>query len=203
MAFSLGHGADLGQRLLGRRDEFGALARALGRQLGVATDDETLAGIVVRGDLRHVALVEQRELQRAALGRQGLDGRGAQRGDPIEAGRLEVGVDARLGDHAAIADQHDALQPKGRKRGAACAPDLKACSDRRDCLRRPRWRPGSPPACTNADSVEAGHALNEPDCVGGEALRTIDACLNMGIGLGRSGGAPCRGQATRSLQAIP
>ena len=29
-----------------------------------------------------------------------------------EARRLEVGVDARLGDHAAIADQHDALQPK-------------------------------------------------------------------------------------------
>jgi hypothetical protein len=89
-----------------------ARLRALGRQFGVATDDETLAGIVVRGDLRHVALVEQRELQGAALGSQGLDGRGAQRGDPIEAGGLEVGVDARLGDHAAIADQHDAFQPK-------------------------------------------------------------------------------------------
>ena len=87
IALSLGRRADLGQRLLGRIDEFGALARALGRQFGVATDDETLAGIVVRGDLRHVALVEQRELQGAALGRQGLDGRGAQRGDPIRSRR--------------------------------------------------------------------------------------------------------------------
>ena len=112
LRFSLGHRADLDERLLGRLEEFGALARALGRQLGVATDDETLAGIVVRDDLRHVALVEQRELQGAALGRQGLDRRGAQRGDPVEAGGLEVGVDARLGDHAAVADEHDALQPK-------------------------------------------------------------------------------------------
>src|SRR5271157_1288904 len=72
ITLSLGHCADLGQRRLGRLDEVGTLARALGRQFGVATDDETLAGIVVRGDLRHVALVEQRELQRAALGLSGI-----------------------------------------------------------------------------------------------------------------------------------
>ena len=71
IAFALGHRADLDERLLGRLEEFGALARALGRELRVAADDEALAGIVVRDDLRHVALVEQRELQGAALGRQG------------------------------------------------------------------------------------------------------------------------------------
>ena len=63
IALSLGHRADLDERLLGRLEEFGALARALGRELRVAADDEALAGIVVRDDLRHVALVEQRELQ--------------------------------------------------------------------------------------------------------------------------------------------
>ncbi len=95
---------NLGELFLGRGDEFAALAGALGRQLGVATDNETLAGIVVRNDLRHVALVEQRPpgcdpgVQEAALGRQGLDGRGAQRRDPVEAGGLDVGVDARPRD---------------------------------------------------------------------------------------------------------
>ena len=75
---------------------------------------DRLAGIIVRGDLRHVALVEQRELQGAALGRQGLYRRDAQRGDPVDAGGAEIGVDVRLGDHAAVADQHDALQPKAQ-----------------------------------------------------------------------------------------
>jgi hypothetical protein len=56
---------------------FGALARALGREFRVAADNEALAGIVVRDDLRHVALVEQGELQGAALGRQGLNVAGA------------------------------------------------------------------------------------------------------------------------------
>ena len=62
---------------LGRGDELAALARALGRQFRVATDDEPLAGVVVGGDFRHVALVEERELQRSALGGQSLDGRSA------------------------------------------------------------------------------------------------------------------------------
>lgn len=54
-------------------------------------------------------LVEQRHLQRPTFG-QRPDGGGAQRRDPIEAGRLELLVYAGLGDHAAIADQHDMLQ---------------------------------------------------------------------------------------------
>ena len=71
-------------------------------------------GKSVRNDLRHVALDEQRGLQGAALGRERLDRRGAQRGDPVEAGGREIGVDARLGGHAAVADEHDALQPEAR-----------------------------------------------------------------------------------------
>jgi hypothetical protein len=45
-------------------------------------------------------------LQGAAV-EQRLDRRGAQRGDPVQAGGLDVLGDARLGDHAAVADQHD------------------------------------------------------------------------------------------------
>ena len=80
------------------------LAGALGGKIGVAADDQTLAGEVGCGDAGHVALVEQRELQGAAL-QQRLDRRRAQRGDPVEAGGLDVFGDARLGDHAAVADQ--------------------------------------------------------------------------------------------------
>src|SRR5208337_774742 len=36
-----------------------------------------------------------------------LQGRRAQRRDPVEAGGAQILVDARLRDHAAIADQHD------------------------------------------------------------------------------------------------
>ena len=34
---------------------------------------------------------------------------GAQGGDPVEAGGAQILVDARLGDHAAVADQHDVV----------------------------------------------------------------------------------------------
>lgn len=39
-----------------------------------------------------------------------LDRRGAQRGDQVEPGRLEVFFDARIGDHPAVADHHDTLK---------------------------------------------------------------------------------------------
>ena len=42
--------------------------------------------------------------------RQLADGLVAQSGDPIEADRLQVRLDARLGDHAAISHQGDPLQ---------------------------------------------------------------------------------------------
>ena len=35
--------------------------------------------------------------------------RRAQGGDPVEPGGAQILVDARLGDHAAIADQHDVV----------------------------------------------------------------------------------------------
>src|SRR5882757_4507395 len=38
------------------------------------------------------------------------DGRGAQRGDEVETGRLDGLPDSRLRDHAAIADQHHAIE---------------------------------------------------------------------------------------------
>jgi hypothetical protein len=57
------------------------------------------------GDARHVALVEQRELQGAAV-QHVLDRRSAQCGDPVQTCGSDVLGDARLSDHAAIADQH-------------------------------------------------------------------------------------------------
>jgi hypothetical protein len=39
-----------------------------------------------------------------------LQGGGAQRRDPVEAGRGEIGVGAGLGDHAAVADQHHVVE---------------------------------------------------------------------------------------------
>src|SRR6195256_4072424 len=38
------------------------------------------------------------------------DGRGAQRGDEVETGRPDGLPDPRLGDHAAITDQHHAIE---------------------------------------------------------------------------------------------
>ena len=76
--------------------------------IGVAADDQPLAGKVGRGDRRQVALVEQRHLQMAAAD-QLLERGGASRRDPVEAGRAQILVDARLRDHAAIADQHDVV----------------------------------------------------------------------------------------------
>ena len=39
----------------------------LGGEIGIATDHQALAGEVRCGDACHVALIEQRELQRAAI----------------------------------------------------------------------------------------------------------------------------------------
>ena len=80
------------------------LAGALGGKIGVAADDQPLAGKIGCGNAGHVALVEQRELQGAGL-QQRLDRRRAQGSDPVQAGGLDIVGDARLGDHAAIADQ--------------------------------------------------------------------------------------------------
>jgi hypothetical protein len=61
-------------------------------------------------NVRSIALVEERELQRAVICRQSLDGRRAQRREPVETGRGEVFADPCLGNHAAIAHKHHAGQ---------------------------------------------------------------------------------------------
>ena len=106
-------GLDARQRPLGRRQQFPTLAGPLVGQQRVAANDQALAGKLLGGaDLRHVALVEQRELKRAAFGRQLLDRRCAQAGDPVEPRRLQFVADARVGDHAAVADDDHASEPE-------------------------------------------------------------------------------------------
>ena len=78
-------------------------------EVRVAADDQSFTRKIGRGDRGHVAIVEQRHLQDAASGESLNVGR-AQRGDPIKPSGPQLFVDARLRDHAAIADQHDMLQ---------------------------------------------------------------------------------------------
>ena len=69
----------------GRDQKRLALARAFGRQIAVAAHDQPLARKVGRADFGKIPLVEQRELQRPMVLRQGLDLRRAQAGDPVQA----------------------------------------------------------------------------------------------------------------------
>ena len=62
----------------GRDEKRLALAGTLRCQIAIAAHDQPLARKVRRADLRQIPLVEQRELQRAVLLRQGLDLRRAQ-----------------------------------------------------------------------------------------------------------------------------
>ena len=100
---------DRGEVGFGGQQQILALARPLGGQGRIAADDQPLARVIGRGDRGHVALVEQRELQSAALD-QAADRRRSQGSDPIEPARAQLGVDAGMGDHAAIADQDDMAQ---------------------------------------------------------------------------------------------
>jgi hypothetical protein len=68
-----------------------ALAGALGGERAVAADDEPLTRELGRGDAGHVAVIEQRHLQCAAV-EQCLDCRGAQGGDPVEPADLRSSV---------------------------------------------------------------------------------------------------------------
>jgi hypothetical protein len=105
-----GHGSlDADEVALGGSEELLALAGALSGEIRVTADHEALTGEFGCGDARHVALIEQRELQGASF-HQPLDRRCAQRGDPVQAGRLDVRGDPRLGDHAAVAEQDDMVQ---------------------------------------------------------------------------------------------
>jgi hypothetical protein len=96
---------DVGELTFAGLEQIAALARPLLGQRRVAAHDQPLAGIIRARDLRQIALVEPRQLQGPARGRQPLNGRGAQRGDPVEAGRPQLGLDARLGDQPAVTDQ--------------------------------------------------------------------------------------------------
>jgi hypothetical protein len=95
---------DFGQIALGCGEQILALAPRDGEPQ-VAADNQALAGIVVGGDAGEIALIEQRELEDPGID-QGADLRGAQRGDPAEPGWLDILLDACLGDHAAVADEH-------------------------------------------------------------------------------------------------
>jgi hypothetical protein len=82
-----------------------ALAPARDGELGVAADDQALARIVIGCDAGEITLIEQRELKDPGID-QGTDLRGAQGGDPVEPSWLDILLDACLGDHAAVADEH-------------------------------------------------------------------------------------------------
>jgi len=106
-------GRDGGEIAFGCGQKVLALAGALAGEIGIAAYDEALARIIGRRNGRHVALVEQRHLQGAAFDER-PDGRGAQCRDPVEAGRSDFGVEARLRDHPSIADQHHVLEREAR-----------------------------------------------------------------------------------------
>src|SRR4029078_9626127 len=84
-------------------------ARSLLGKQRIAADDQALAGIVGRGDLGEVVLIEQGELDHARRDETGDLWR-PQSGDEVEAGWLHRLFDAGLSDHAAIADQHYPLE---------------------------------------------------------------------------------------------
>src|SRR5215210_7661209 len=111
MTLALDPGLNGGDVLLGRGQQLFALAGALGGEIGIAADHQPLAGEVGGGDARHVALIEQRELQGAAV-QQVLDRQSTQRGDPVQTCRFNVLGDACLGDHAVVADQHHVAEAK-------------------------------------------------------------------------------------------
>jgi hypothetical protein len=97
------------QLFLGSVDQLASFGCAFLGEQRIAADDEALVRIVGSCDLSQVALVEWRELDRARLD-EPPDRRRPQGGDPVEPGRLDGLLKARLRDHAAIADQHDALK---------------------------------------------------------------------------------------------
>src|SRR5580693_2793053 len=68
---------------LGRGQQFRTFAGPLFGQQRVLADHQAFARIVGAGDLGHVAVIEQRGLQRPALGRELLDRGSPQCGDPI------------------------------------------------------------------------------------------------------------------------
>ena len=99
----LGGDHDALEQFLGGLQQVLAFPALLGGKLGVAADDEALAGVFVGGDLEQVALLEQgggRPLGVEELADHGL----AEGGDPAQPlDALEVLADAGGGEHAPVA----------------------------------------------------------------------------------------------------
>ena len=89
----------------------------------VAADQQPLTGIVLAGDAGQIGRVEQPRLDQVLVC-QLADHFAAQGRNPVEAGRLEVGLDAGLGEHTAVAHLRHALQAE------ALAERLHACLKR-------------------------------------------------------------------------
>ncbi len=96
---------------LGQLQQQVALAPPLGGDHRIEAHQQALAGEIVARDAGQAPGVEQPGLDDLLAGEL-VDGVVAQGGDPVEAGRLEILVDAGLGDHAPVADQGDAGQSK-------------------------------------------------------------------------------------------
>ena len=109
-ALPLDHLLDLLQVSLGQRQQLLAFAGSLGRDRRVAAHDQSLAGELRGRDLAQPLLVKQRELKARRDG-QLLDLRSAQRGDEPDALLLEH-LDPGVGDHPAVADEHQVLDPE-------------------------------------------------------------------------------------------
>jgi hypothetical protein len=82
-AHPLHAGLDAREVFFGDGQQFLAFAGPLFGQQWVLADHQAFARIVGAGDLGHVAVIEQRGLQRPALGRELLDRGSPQCGDPI------------------------------------------------------------------------------------------------------------------------
>src|SRR3954466_9061686 len=104
-------GLDACEIALSGDEEFFTFTAALGSQIGIAADHQALVWEIRRRDGSHVALIEQRELQCAAL-QQPFDRRSTQRGDPVETRRFDLIGDACLCDHTAVTDHHNAIEPE-------------------------------------------------------------------------------------------
>ena len=110
------------EQRLGGLEQRLALAGALLGQQRIAAHHQTLPGVGVARDLHQVLLVEQRQLHRARFD-QRTDRRPAQRAHPVQARRLELFADPRLGQHPPVADQHHRREPEALAQLLDLRPD--------------------------------------------------------------------------------
>ena len=94
----------------GGSEQVFALARPLGSEQGITAEDQPLVRVIRARDLGHLLLVEQRQLQGAAVGGERLDGGCAKHSDPVQPGLLEILFNPGAGDHAAITNENHALE---------------------------------------------------------------------------------------------